>query len=102
MTRTIKVFPDYCSTGLWENQISVDVEQFDWLPFSATMALRYWHRAWEMLYDYESCKWMGSTSYYKEWYEDGKELVNIMNEYCHYHGIEFTYAAETPEELFGG
>lgn len=102
MTRIIKVFPDYCSTGLWENHANIDVEQFEWLPPSLVIALKYWHFAWERAHDYMGCTWSGGKEYYEEWYEDGQEIVNNLDAYGYKFGVEFVYEADTPGKLFGG
>jgi hypothetical protein len=92
----IDVYPDWCSTGLWgehrgRQRVSLNPEQFEGIvPHTMMLALRWWHCSWEM-----SSGTDGFTPYYRsEWYEDGKYLVNSMNEHSKQHGIEFIYRAK--------
>jgi len=81
----IRVFPDYCSSGLWgfpPNHTNLDESQFaDIIPEIIMIALKYWHRVWELTADYmaEDGVTSMSMSYRKKWDEDGQKIVDAMN-----------------------
>lgn len=84
MKPKIKVFPDYCSSGLWEAETGVNLSEHkfeDLLGKSNLLALKYWHCLWEFniacFADNEQPK--ASERFIAEWNEDGKELVKQFN-----------------------
>ena len=73
---TIRVFPDYMSSGLWlTTGANIDVEYLENAvhPY-LLLTLKYWHAAWE--YGNIDCK---STTYRQQWNTDGQFLVDSMN-----------------------
>lgn len=76
MKPKIRVYPDYMSSGLWdESGTNLDEDKFrDLLGYSNMMALRYWHETWEFLGEFGM-----SSSYWQRWQEDGRKLVEEFN-----------------------
>lgn len=76
--KTVRVFPDYESTGLWEGAkpggSSMSLSDFEGsLSPIILMALKYWHHTWEL-------SELGmSKRYFDEWQEEGRNLVEDMN-----------------------
>jgi hypothetical protein len=82
--QTIKVFPDYMSSGLWLVEecpdcpwrfrtISVDEDFISYfVPREIIIALNYWHHVWELTD-------VMSESYWKRWNEDGFKIVMALN-----------------------
>lgn len=81
--RTIKVFPDYGSSGLWENHVNLDESEFEGvLSHTDLMALKYWHYAWE---------WNNNDGtpgndrdkvpfrFWAQWGIDGMDMVDAWN-----------------------
>lgn len=75
MKKIIKVFPDNMSSGLWADGVNISEHEVR-LSKSCILALRYWHEMWEFAID----KGNMSDSYKMRWNEDGKRLVEAMNE----------------------
>lgn len=81
--RTIHVFPDYCSTGLWENHVNMDESYFtEALDPTDFIALKYWHNVWEFNVndgtpgnDTDKLR----PSYWRQWGKDGKAMVDSWN-----------------------
>lgn len=82
--RTIKVFPDYCSSGLWENHTNLDESSFEGvLNHVDFMALKYWHNVWE--FNVNDGTTNNDTdklrdSYWAKWEKDGRDMVDAWNE----------------------
>lgn len=81
MKEVIRVFPDYCSSGLWHGRdgANMDEEEFlDVLNRADLIALKYWHSAWEWSMDsVEGCSL--SKRWQENWEQDGQLLVNLWN-----------------------
>lgn len=71
----VRVFPDYCSSGVWVEGGNADPEE---LGISSTLriALKYWHWIWE---DRIGDDQKLPQFYFDQWKEDGKTLVAAMN-----------------------
>lgn len=96
MKPKIRVFPDYCSSGLWDVEgVNLDEAGFETvLGTSNLLALKYWHNIWEFeiaCFD-DSEKPRVSEEYIKEWDEDGQKLVEQFNK-CQ-DTYEFVYCGE--------
>lgn len=80
--RVIKVFPDYCSSGLWEGGANCDESEFEGvLNASDFVALKYWHFIWECFAD-DGCSTKLvklSPSFWEQWVKDGKDMVDGWN-----------------------
>ena len=83
--KTVKIFPDYCSTGVWVDGGNADPESLG-ISEGLRIALDYWHQYWE---DNLSGIWDKSGNYIastvgvywkKKWIVDGHTLVRLMNE----------------------
>lgn len=81
MKEVIRVFPDYCSSGLWHGRdgANMDEEAFlDVLTRSDLLALKYWHSAWECAVDsMEGCSL--SKRWQDMWEQDGQTLIDLWN-----------------------
>lgn len=112
--RTVYVFPDFTSSGLWEQEcgghvISLDVSDVkEYISEVCIVALKYWHFVWELTYDYNEGKTGMSREYYQEWYKDGQKIVDTMNssrENTEYgwaedgRVIDFILDADKPEDV---
>ena len=81
---TIRVFPDYQSSGLWGDGGNWDESDFEGvLSHADLMALKYWHQAWELLImdgaqDNPPVQRM-RDSYIARWSKDGTDLVESWN-----------------------
>lgn len=102
--KTVLVFPDYCSTGFWllheclespigSTHVNCDGEDFG-LPAEILIAVKYWHHTWELCQDKDYNSIM-SHSYFREWMEDGKALVQAMNNFST--DYNFVYGVEEPK-----
>lgn len=96
MTEKYRVFPDYCSTGIWsiETGANLDPEECD-LTAIECVALKYWHSYWETLPnglesefhdengEFLQDKWDANElrlgPYVKRWIEDGRKIVDSIN-----------------------
>jgi hypothetical protein len=96
--RTIKVFPDYCSSGLWEDGANIDKSEFDGMvPETALIALKYWHWIWEVCQD-DDYNLTFSPRWHRQWWEDGKDIIDCLNRHTeHFHDIQFIYDVKEPE-----
>jgi len=72
--RIVKVFPDYCSSGLWENGVNMDESEVN-LSAIDLIALRYWHEIWEFFI----ADGISSEKYIKRWNKDGQQMVDSWN-----------------------
>lgn len=78
--RTVLVFPDYCSSGLWLEHINIEPSEVA-MSEGLQIALKYWHEVWEFsIADHVE----GSTSkcsqrYINRWAEDGRKLAALMS-----------------------
>ena len=83
----LEVFPDYCSTGLWntETRVSVDPAEVgsienDAVALGLFAGLRQWHWMWEFMV----CESRLSDTATDSWANDGAALVGALNK--HYAG----------------
>lgn len=72
-----EVFPDYCSTGIWDLYGCVDIP--DYVSVELKMLIEYWHGYWECAIDkdfefYPYFNWV----IFKE---DGIKIVDLLNDY---------------------
>lgn len=82
MTKPIvKVFPDYCSTGVWlPDGCNAEPDELGISP-SLQLALKYWHEVWEFnIADIGDDRFNPRTSerYVNRWIDDGKKLAELM------------------------
>jgi hypothetical protein len=79
-----EVFPDFCSTGVWDQKSGVNVDVPDYMPNVVQMALKYWHFTWETYiatyHPDETSKC--SRAFFNEWQEDGEAITDVMNHYA--------------------
>ena len=89
---TFRIFPDFCSTGIWEiDGPSVDTKTAG-LNSLEKIALHYWHEYWELTIpqpdDYEEETYKKLMVNWKphilRWIESGKEIVERFNERAGY------------------
>jgi hypothetical protein len=82
--QTIKVFPDFMSSGLWLQRDGLphvntdESEVAHFVPAEVIIALKYWHHIWEVCVDDDFNSTM-SPRYKNEWHEDGRAIVAAMN-----------------------
>lgn len=88
----IKVFPDYCSTGLWDKETGANIDVPRYVSDELRIALKYWHDNWEFFITPGSC----SPLYYLRWQDDGRTLTKRLNSYLvdEYEYIPSTYEAD--------
>lgn len=74
----IELYPDYCSSGLWKEGVSVDPESLG-VCEAHRIALLYWHHIWEFFIggDLEA-ESKASPEYIAEWEADGEKLASLM------------------------
>ncbi len=72
---TIRVFPDYCSTGIWSMTANISPESIGIRDHAILMALKYWHWTWEFLIVDGKL----SKSACQTWKADGQKLVDQLN-----------------------
>jgi hypothetical protein len=95
----IEVFPDYCSTGLWdaETRASIDPSEVDPTACDAIAqalfaGLRQWHWTWE--YMFTQYRFSDTTA--RIWASDGASIVAGLN--AHYAGVHaFNYRTDLLE-----
>lgn len=79
----VKVFPDYCSTGLWLNGANADPDELG-ISEGLQLALKYWHEIWEFgisLYTDSDIESPALYNQYTErWKTDGKKLCELMSQ----------------------
>lgn len=98
----IHVYPDYTSTGLWnDNGASLDDETYI-QDACHRIGLKYWHFCWEQWdldnYVMSEPPRKDFLEYgYRKWWEDGQKLVGWVM--LHYPEHQWVYEAETPEEM---
>lgn len=101
--KQIRVFPDYCSSGVWnEHGAEVGTEVLN-IDKATSIALKYWHWIWETwdidipdLHETPVEKWW-IEEVYGEWWNDGKAIVEAIAQQNP--DIDVVYAADTPEEI---
>ncbi len=81
MKPKIRVFPDYCSSGLWDDRGNLDADKFESvLGKSNLIALRYLHDIWEFMI---ACccdeQPRVGDEYIREWRKDWEALVDQFN-----------------------
>lgn len=82
--KLVRVFPDYCSSGVWIEGGNADPEELGISP-ELQIALEYWHQYWENVLcgEFTDDGWTPATvgEYWKQkWVTDGETLVRLMNE----------------------
>lgn len=79
--KTYKVFPDYCSTGLWDSETGVNEDIPKYVPIQLAIMLRMWHELWEFAIadDVFTPKSKMSTQYIDRWNDDGRYIVYLLN-----------------------
>ena len=79
--RTITIYPDYCSSGLWNedgaNMCESAMEGI--IPEELMMLLKYWHWTWEFFINDEEVSPRPSHEAKMIWYEDGQKIVDAFN-----------------------
>ncbi len=87
--KKFRVFPDYCSTGLWNSEDDLEApfantEPEKYLSVAECLSLKYWHWTWEFLIANDCMEENGkphlSETGIKIWFDDGKKLVDFLNE----------------------
>jgi hypothetical protein len=71
----IRVFPDYCSTGLWSSTGSVSLGELGINDSILEIALRCWHQIWEL----QICEDLLSVHGINKWLKDSQIIVDYMN-----------------------
>jgi len=88
MKEIIRVFPDYCSSGLWSETGNVEPEELGITDAGIILALKYWHWIWEFEiaksepenWEFDHRKFHGLSDYgVKVWKEDGQKIVDELN-----------------------
>lgn len=101
--KQIRVFPDYCSSGVWnENGAEVGTEVLN-IDKTTSIALKYWHwmwEQWEIDLQIPSAtpfqrSWIEQV--YGEWWNDGKAIAEAIAQQNP--DIDVVYEADTPEEI---
>lgn len=84
----IRVFPDYCSSGLWESYSEGGGANMDesevahCIPAHLMIALKYWHMVWEDHIEYWATKMLVDDRVKRhvlQWEQDGITIVAAMN-----------------------
>jgi hypothetical protein len=78
--KTILMFPDYMSSGLWKDHVNVEPSSLGVSP-ELQLALKYWHEVWEFVIAYndnDNRKWTVSKSYIERWMQDGNKLAKML------------------------
>lgn len=98
--KTIKIFPDYCSSGIWSEYGNMDVSQIN-IDKMTELALYYWHWTWEQweidigVHEKPTKEWL--DGFYRKWWEDGAAIaLEIQKQNPE---LFVVYDADTPEEL---
>ena len=99
--KIVKVFPDYCSSGLWDERgVGVNERKMH-ISKLLRIALEHWHYQWETWQiDMGSEKppakvWL--NIFYRHWWDNGKIIAEHLQE--ENPDLEIQYKADTPEEL---
>ena len=96
----IRMFPDYCSSGVWgwNDGVNLDQEQLG-ISSALKLALKYWHSYWEYYIAdslHEDTPKI-SDYYIKQWHADGKKIAELMTvendtyEFVYHGGAEFNF-----------
>lgn len=101
--KQIRVYPDYCSSVVWnEHGANMDESELN-MDTSTRLALKYWHWMWETwdidileLHETPVEEWW-IEEIYGEWWKDGKAIVEAIAQQNP--DIDVVYAADTPEEI---
>lgn len=90
--RVIKVFPDYCSSGLWDERgCNCSPDEFK-ISSGLQIGLEYWHDYWEsnlVQWDDDGELVNVDVRYWNKWRQDGRTLIDAMNA----ENSEFTFVA---------
>lgn len=92
----IRVFPDYCSSGVWgsgDNRGNMDPEELG-ISEGLQLALKYWHDYWEatiVQFDENGESIRIGQYYIDKWITDGKKLCELMT--AENDRYEFVYVA---------
>lgn len=98
--KTIRIFPDYCSSGIWSECGNMDVSQIN-IDKMTELALYYWHWTWEQweldlgLHAAPSKKWLEDV--YTQWWEDGTVIAREIQKQNP--ELFVVYDADETEEL---
>lgn len=99
--KIVSVYPDYCSSGLWDERgVGVNERKMH-ISKLLRIALEHWHYQWEIWQiDMESEKpptkvWL--NIFYRHWWNNGKTIAEHLQE--ENPELEIQYKADTPEEL---
>lgn len=83
--KTVKVFPDFLSSGLWlvtdkpYRHINIDESDVShFVPPVVMIALKYWHHIWEIMVDDDYNSTM-SAMYLEQWHDAGEVIVDALN-----------------------
>jgi len=79
---TIRVFPDYCSSGLWTDTYNTEPEDLGITDKGILIALKYWHHFWEFNIakgGQEDVECKVSNLGISNWKKAGKEIVKLLN-----------------------
>ena len=79
--RTITIYPDYCSSGLWDEDGASMCESAmeGIISEELMMLLKYWHWTWEFFINDEEVLPKASNEAKMIWYEDGQKIVEAFN-----------------------
>lgn len=84
MKKTIRIFPDYASSGLWESNPEGGGANMDesevahCIPAHLMIALKYWHLVWEDHAEHWA-KYESKITCAHQWEQDGIAIVDAMN-----------------------
>ena len=71
----IRVFPDYCSTGLWHED-GYNMDPPSDVPPELVTRLEQWHTVWSQILVKQHC----TNQYRQQWLDAGGALVLALNE----------------------
>lgn len=74
--KIVKVFPDYCSTGLWLEHRNVSLDEISIEDTLLEVALRNWHQVWELEITTDKLSVNGINT----WLQDAIVIVQYMND----------------------
>lgn len=98
--KTIRIFPDYCSSGIWSEYGNMDVSQIN-IDKMTELALYYWHWTWELweidigIHEKPSKEWL--DGFYRQWWEDGAVIAREIQKQNP--ELFVVYDADCPNDL---
>lgn len=95
--KTIKIFPDYCSSGIWSEYGNMDVSQIN-IDKMTELALYYWHwmwEKWELDSSFPTHSWI--EKHYAQWWEDGAVIAREIQKQNAQ--LFVVYDADCPDDL---